>query len=245
MVDGISPFEVLVDPDTGSVLYVSEINRILQVEYIPLLITAMSIRCNISGFSYPQMRKLFGSKDEAVLSTMLTSLKSKQYLRSEQQLGIESILRRVITEGVPFPDVTVESLDQFNAESMLAHFQQKHLYLPVGMYRIEAIDEFPKKWLKYASPPTLAFFKALKEGTPLFGTHFQSGYWTRYTIISVERLTTLLPGITELYEQVEFRVNKMSNPSDEEKGTVEFMKDLNESVKILTEKQSDLHMSPG
>jgi hypothetical protein len=201
----------------------------------------MSRRLNLSGFSIGQMRRLFGSQEEAAILRIKERLSAETGLRQAgltDQIG--EIVERAVRFGVPFADLGEETDIHAIAARVLAEDGQKWLHTMASVYHDSALEA--SLWRlarRLASPPTRAFLRGLIEGVPLFGSQ-PSTDGSTYAAIGREKLLAFRPGLVDLREQIAYRIGRKTSPSDEDHAAVEFVTEFCQWIDEILEAERDL-----
>lgn len=201
----------------------------------------MSVRLNLLGFSLPQMRSLFGSRDERALARMQDQLRGDPHLAPRDFEATSRIVERAVMTGVPFDDLVTETHAHYRAASLLAEDQQEMLPTMASTYDATALsDGLWRGYGKYAGPEIRALLRGLVEGVPLFGRRFppiEDGCMV-YAAIGRQKLLRFRPGLADLREQVSYRAGE-----DDE--ATEFVTEFGRWIDEITEAGLDLWYCTG
>jgi hypothetical protein len=183
----------------------------------------MSRRLNLYGFSMPQMRRLFRSRDEQAVRRIHDRLATEQrHWRVDEVQQVSEIVERAIMTGVPFSNLETETYLHALAAGALARDEQEWLLTYASVYHATALEEgLWEQYGKYARPEIRAFLRGLVEGVPLFGQRPPDE--APYAAISLEKLHSFRPGLEDLRDQVIYRIGRKKDPSDEDRAASEFV----------------------
>ena len=150
----------------------------------------MSERLEISGFSLKKLRALSGSHDKEALR-VLTLTARDRFADAPMNARLQSVIKRSIERGFPFPDLAEETDVHTTAASLLADYGQKHLGMDSNFWRASALRDLAQQ------PPhqqATELLKYLSSGRPLFGKHIYTGEQTYgyLSLAEIQRLRTFL-----------------------------------------------------
>jgi hypothetical protein len=164
----------------------------------------MSLRPDISGFSFAQMQQLFGCKNrvtiESITNEYETSLKqlisgSVQHLRARGR----EIIKRAILEGIPFLRLNAEDEACVFVADILARHEQKIVSVDLADWQWIAFSDFRDMYGSYLSVSGLELFSFLVDGRPLFGEVIDSG-WSYYAYLKAPEVKQLQGELAEFLE---------------------------------------------
>ena len=193
----------------------------------------MSIRLNLSGFSLPRMRRLFGSGDEEAIRRIREILFSDDPWRGSEEPGpVMEIVERAIRRGVPFRELDEETSRHLKAALALGEDGQEWVHSTCD-YHATALDGILGRYARHARPEAGAFLRGLAEGVPLFGRNAPSE--VPYAAISLEKLRAFRPALADLLVQVEYRAGRNGEPQ-----AAEFMASLCGWIDEIIDAERDL-----
>lgn len=154
----------------------------------------MSVRVEISGFNLSQMMSLAGSRDQELLKKLSLYTQERSFWEPDDELDAEEqdtdpilIVERVVSIGVPFAVLDVETPNYVDVAEILSGFEQKHLGTDSNIWGARSL------WQLAQSPPypdAAPLLEYIAAGRPVFGRRIEASPWS-YGYLSNAEVRTL------------------------------------------------------
>lgn len=202
----------------------------------------MARRMNVSGFSMARMRDLLGSGDDEAIERIRIALSAKADGRSTLKFDeVMAIVERAIREGVPFPELDVETFEHEAAATALASDRQIFVTTAASSYPAEAfIEGIFKPYGRIARQDVGSFLRSLAYGVPMFGQATNRDEASPYAAIGRSKLQALRGGLVHLREQIVYRIARRKVYDKDRAEDVGLIADFFDSIDQIIDAEHDL-----
>jgi hypothetical protein len=170
----------------------------------------MATRFSISGFKFDTVQAVINKPDKRVLGELPGEC-SGAFLDEELNKELADTLKRTVEQGIPFPDLELESGPHIKAAEILCHYGQSHLSTAIEGWEISAIRDLARTLKSKASDDKTMLIDYLTEGRAIFGKRIE--HTPQYYAYLLLPEVKLLRSCLKPYKQTK---NKPNAPFDQE-----------------------------
>jgi hypothetical protein len=193
----------------------------------------ISLKPVIYGFSLEKLNALCGCEDASLSAVLTQAIKdSDEDLNQSPEVVDEScqIIARAIEHGIPLPGLVSESDPHVMAAATLAKFNQDLTETGSQIWEISSFWMLAEQFGQELEPGPQRLLNYFCEGRPLFGRTIEAN-WGYYGYLSFAEVKELKQELIELEGHI---------ADWEDAGTMNFLRDLIEWLRIIVDAEQDL-----
>lgn len=161
------------------------------------ILTPMSLRPELSGFSLEALKSQLGTGDEEMVSAVREELRVMVDFDDPQEFDrAVRVIERAVFDGIPFEGLDVEGEPHVVAAIALAHHGQDHLPTESNVWKMEALEELSRTLEGTLPPEAAANLGHLLDGRPIFGRGIETD-WNYYAFLTAGEVRALRKGLED------------------------------------------------